>query len=103
MGAWSREQATVFYDELYATLNAVPHEGCRLARDFDSWYPEGDDTFARMTYELAAFEPVGSETANWVASFLRALDAALDSERARLRAILDGQPSIRELYAAIRG
>ena len=96
------EQANVFYERLYPRLNPIPRRACRFARDFESWLPDHLRHWsARITYELAAFQPDRATPPSWPTQALNHLERAFTTDRARLLAALEHSTNMRNLLSAI--
>ena len=81
----SLEQADIFYERLYYTLNDTPGRACSFARRFDDWLSaQLPERFTQITYELAAFQPGPRTPAFWPTQFINTLEREFITDRERL-------------------
>jgi len=98
----SLEQADVFYERLYHTLNPIPHHACKFARLFDDWLSSQlPERFAQITYELAAFQPKPGEKPYWPNQLINALEHEFMTDRKRLLGKIRASADVRELMTTL--
>jgi len=96
------EQAGAFYERLYGTLNPIPRQACRFARDFDDWLSiHSPERFAHITFELASFSPRPGEKVYWPTQFINALEFEFRTDPQRLLRKLHDLSECRELMSAL--
>jgi hypothetical protein len=79
------DQADIFTEHLYESLNPIPRRACRFARLFNDWLlPVLPGRFMQITYELAAFHPKQGQKKYWPTQFINALEHEFRSNRDRL-------------------
>jgi hypothetical protein len=96
------EQASVFYEHLYQTLNPIPRRACKFAERFDTWLSYHLPTrFMQITHELAAFQPQAGEKIFWPTQFINALESEFGANRNQLLLKIQASTGIRELMSTL--
>ena len=111
------EQAALFFEYLLPLLKPDAQQFTYFAQDFDVWL-DSTETFKRLTYDLAAFEPEPQQAKSWVNTFLLALyqefrfggpsslsslhTAVNNSSLNELGKYLWGRPKVQEYFSQYR-